>query len=105
MTTETGIDAGLCPFLTDQNLSGSLYKIYESFGLELSEIYQSLTPVILEEEELKYFNLEKPTPGMLLEGASYDNTGRLVELERSIYRGDSYSFIVSARKTSDRGAS
>ncbi len=93
------IDAGLCPSLTDQNLLGSLYKLYEGFGLELSEIYQSLTPVILEGEELEFFNLEKPTPGMLLEGASYNNAGRLVELERSFYRGDSYSFIVSARKT------
>ncbi len=99
------IDAELCPFLIDLNLSGSLYELYEGFGLELSEIYQSLTPVILEGAELEYFKLDKPIPGMLLEGASYDSAGRLVELERSIYRGDSYSFIVSARKTSDRGFS
>ena len=90
------IDAELCPSLTDKNLSGSLYELYRRFGLELSEIYQSLTPVILDGDELECFNLDKPTPGMLLEGASYDSAGRLVELERSIYRGDSYSFIVSA---------
>ncbi|MDF1569440.1 MAG: UTRA domain-containing protein [Spirochaetaceae bacterium] len=42
------------------------------------------------------FNLEEPTPGILLKGASYDDSGRLVELEESVYRGDRYQFLVSA---------
>jgi GntR family transcriptional regulator len=91
------IDAELCPGLNQENLSGSLYELYEQAGLELTEICQSLSPVILENDELECFGIPGPAPGMVLEGASYGGAGQLIEIERSVYRGDSYSFIVSAR--------
>jgi GntR family transcriptional regulator len=91
------IDAELCPGLNRENLSGSLYELYEQAGLELTEICQSLSPVILGNDELECFGIPGPAPGMVLEGASYGGAGQLIEIERSVYRGDSYSFIVSAR--------
>lgn len=84
------------PDLIKQDLSGSLYKLYENNGIQISAIFQSLSSVILNEEATNLFDLSGTAPGTLLKGASYDRSGRLIELEESIYRGDRYQFLVSA---------
>lgn len=90
------IRARLLPELSSRDLTGSLYDLYEQNGIRISEIHQSLSPVILDDEVLALFKLEGNAPGMLLIGASYDQSGQLIELEESVYRGDRYQFLVSA---------
>lgn len=90
------IRASLLPELSSRDLTGSLYEMYKQNGVQMAEIHQSLSSVILEDEILALFNLEGYAPGILLNGASYDHSGELIELEESVYRGDRYQFLVSA---------
>jgi GntR family transcriptional regulator len=90
------ISATAVPDLDGEDLTASLYEIYRKRGIVLARVRQAFRPVILDQAVLELFGLIPPAPGMLLEGASYDSTGRLLELERSFYRGDRYQFLVSA---------
>jgi GntR family transcriptional regulator len=84
------------PELSSRDLTGSLYEIYEQNGIQVAEVLQSLSSVILDDDILALFNLEGYAPGIRLNGASYDQSGELIELEESVYRGDRYQFLVSA---------
>lgn len=90
------IRADVFPNLNPEDLTGSLYELYENNGIQVSAIHQSLSSVILNDEAMDLFDLGGPAPGILLNGTSYDQSGRLIELEESIYRGDRYQFLVSA---------
>lgn len=91
------IAARLCPDIDAQDLAGSLYGIYqERYNLQLSEIHQSLNAVILDESAMGFFNLDQTTPGILLESVTFAGKETILEMERSIYRGDFYRFYVSA---------
>lgn len=91
------ISAMLCPGITEKDLASSLYRIYEQeYGLQLTEVKQLLTPIILDSATMGFFNLEHETPGMLLEGVTFCGKETILEMERSVYRGDTYQFSVSA---------
>ncbi len=92
------ISRELCPDIDQRDLEGSLYKIYsEVYGQVLSRVDQSLEAILLGESAVQFFGVDAETPGFLVEGATYAAPGKLLELEHSIYRGDTYKFFVSAQ--------
>jgi GntR family transcriptional regulator len=92
------ISREFCPGIGDKDLTGSLYDIYEQeYGVQLVEIQQMLSAVMLEEEELDWFGLEEVVPAFCVEGVTFCGKELILEMERSIYRGDMYRFLVTAR--------
>jgi GntR family transcriptional regulator len=91
------VNLSLCPGIQDEPLDASLYEVYERrYGLHLSEVHQMLSTVILDSGTREFFDLGEPTPGMLVEGVTFCGKEIILEIERSIYRGDKYRFAVRA---------
>jgi GntR family transcriptional regulator len=91
------ISLQLCPDIQRRNLEQSLYTIFEKeYGFHLTEINQMLSAVLLEGEQLRHFNLEKPVPAFRVEGVSFCGKNLIIEMEASIYRGDMYRFSAKA---------
>jgi GntR family transcriptional regulator len=94
---ERYIAMDLCPGIAEDSLDGSLYRLYAGkYGHQLSEIHQMLGAMIIDESYRYYFENLHPIPGFLLEGVSFCAKELILEMERSIYRGDKYSFAVRA---------
>lgn len=92
------ISLRLCPEIHRKNLERSLYDIYErEYGIQLTEINQMLSAIILEGEWLKAFEASQPIPAFRVEGASVCGKGLIVEMENAVYRGDMYRFSAKAQ--------
>ena len=91
------ISLRLCPEIQRTNLEQSLYSIFEKeYGLQLTEINQMLSAVLLEGDALRPFQLEKPVPAFRVQGVSFCGKNLIIELEDSVYRGDMYRFAAKA---------
>lgn len=91
------ISLGLCPDIQRKNLEQSLYAIFsKEYGIQLTEINQMVSAVLLDGGELKPFNLEKSVPAFRVEGVSFCGKDLIIEMEVSIYRGDMYRFAAKA---------
>lgn len=91
------ISLELCPGISRDALEGSLYKLYEGkYGHQLAEIHQMLGSLIIDESYAVYFENPVPIPGFQLDGATFCAKEIILEMERSVYRGDKYSFAVRA---------
>jgi len=94
---ERFISSALCPDLLAHDLTGSLYGIYESvYGLHLTEIKQRICSALLDEAAKSFFGLTDETPGLFIEGITFSGKETILEIEQSIYRGDTYQFTVTA---------
>lgn len=93
------ISMGLCPDIHRKNLEQSLYSIFaKDYGINLTEINQMVSAVLLDGFHLKHFNLEKPVPAFRVEGVSFCGKDLIIEMEDSIYRGDMYRFAAKATR-------
>ncbi|MGI6456046.1 MAG: GntR family transcriptional regulator [bacterium] len=93
------ISTQLCPKLSQKDLEGSLYEIYEKdYGLHLTEIQQVLSVVDMEAELLEYFDLKMTLPAFRVEGITFCGKDLVLEMEESFYRGDQYQFTVTASR-------
>lgn len=91
------ISTELCPGIDRLDLAGSLYDIYrQHFGLELSEVHQMLSTFMIESGVDGFFDVNKSIPGILVDGVTFCGREIILEMEKSIYRGDKYSFAVRA---------
>lgn len=98
------ISLALCPGIERMSIEGSLYDIYEKeFGIELTEIRQMLSAFMIESGVDGFFNVHKPIPGLLVDGVTFCGREIILEMEKSIYRGDKYSFTVHATQSSQSG--
>jgi GntR family transcriptional regulator len=87
----------LCPGLDRRNLEGSLYDIYEQdYGLRLVRIDQMLSATVLEGRNLTDLAVEAPIPAFRVEGVTFVAKELILEMEDSLYRGDTYRFYVTA---------
>ena len=87
----------LCPGIRTKDLEGSLYDIYErEYGLELTQIDQSLSAVLIDGEKTGFPGVEAEMPGFRVEGVTSTAKELILEMEESIYRGDMYRFSVRA---------
>lgn len=93
------ISLNCCPKINMLDLDESLIKIYEDkYHLKLEEIQRTLGTTILNPgESTNYFDSEIPLAVFILDGAVYNHEGKIVEIEKSFYRGDKYKFAVSAK--------
>ena len=91
------VSLALCPDIHRKNLEQSLYDLFErEYGIHLTEINQMLSAVVLEKEQLKHFNLDRPVPAFRVEGASFCGKNLIIEMEDAVYRGDMYRFAAKA---------
>jgi GntR family transcriptional regulator len=91
------ISCALCPGIEKLDLSHSLYELYEKrYGLSLTEVHQMVSAVTLDAEAMELFGLDEPVPGLLVEGVTFRGKEIILEMEKSIYRGDRYRFAVRA---------
>lgn len=91
------ISLQLCPDIHRKNLEQSLYAIFDKeYGIQLTEINQMLSAVVLEGDALKPFQVTKPIPAFRVEGVSFCGKDLIIEMEDSVYRGDMYRFAAKA---------
>ncbi len=89
----------VCPRMNLVDLDQAFLKIYEEkYGLELQEVQRSLGTTILNPEESNnYFDVDIPIAVFILDQAVITADNKIVEIEKSFYRGDKYKFAVSAK--------
>ena len=91
------ISLALCPSIDEATLTESLYEVYRTkYGHELTEIHQMLSTYLIESEAATFFDLHGPVSGLLVDGVTFCGREIILEMEKSIYRGDQYSFAVRA---------
>ena len=91
------ISLALCPGVDKLELTGSLYDIYRGrYGRELTEIHQMLSACMIESETAAFFDIHEPVSGFQVDGVTFCGREIILEMERSIYRGDRYTFAVRA---------
>jgi len=89
------IHLGLCPEISGEDLSGSLYDIYEKhYGITLFNAKQHLKIVFLKEKEAWLLECKVGDPSFLVTGVTYTDNHEAIEYEESLYRGDEYDFFV-----------
>lgn len=90
----------LFPDITDHDLTGSIYEIYETaYGVQLKEeVIQMSWTEITSPEQRELFGAQESVPAFLIEGATFSGNGIPLEMEHSLYRGDKYSFTITATK-------
>jgi len=93
------ISSRFCPGIDSRDLEGSLYEIYEKdYNLTLVEVYQTLSARILSDPDmLDRFGLEDTVPALVVGGVTSCGRNMILEMEESVYRGDTYCFSVLAR--------
>ena len=91
------ISMDLCPGIIDGELTGSLYEIYKQrYNLVLKEVHQMLSTIMIDSGVGEFLNMTKPMPGILVDGITFCGREIILEMEKSIYRGDKYTFAVRA---------
>ena len=91
------ISKTLCPDIINEDLERSLYHLYtQKYNLHLSGINQMLSSIIIDQGVLDFFNLTDAQPGFLVDGVTFSGSEIILEIEKSIYRGDKYTFGVRA---------
>jgi GntR family transcriptional regulator len=78
-------------------VTDSLYALLEDAGLRPSRAVQKISAINLETEEAALLGVAEGTAGLRIQRISYLHDGRVVELTRSIYRGDAYDFVAELR--------
>ena len=86
-----------CPDIEKQRFDDSLYDIYEKvYKIRMTEIIQDLSAITMDIGIREFFDVHEPIPAFLIEGVTFCGIDMILEMEKSIYRGDKYRFIVKA---------
>jgi GntR family transcriptional regulator len=89
------INMGLCAGIIEEDISGSLYRIYEEvYGIRLASSKQHLRLYFLDSEEASLLSCMASTPAFLVTGTTFADNMVPLEYEESLYRGDKYEFFV-----------
>lgn len=93
------ISMSICPKINRLDLEQPLISIYEEkYHLELENVERTLgVTIILPGEANTYFENEIPITVFILDGAIFCSDGRIVEIEKSFYRGDKYKFSITTK--------
>jgi len=93
------ISLTICPKINMFEQNKPFFKIYEEdYGLKLEDIKQTLSVSILQPSSPdNYFETTAPLAVFILDGAIFCEGNKVVEIEKSLYRGDKYKFSVIAR--------
>ena len=108
MALETVVmPAALVPGLQPDDVArGSLYALLdERYGLRVVAVQQVIEPTVTSEEESVHLNQPLHAPALLVRTTARDDTGRVLEFARSMFRGDRYAIVtgVTAGPDGDSG--
>jgi len=84
------------PDIENQDLSGSIYEIYESYDIKIVHSKQILRMGFLDEVDAKLLNLKKFDPVICIEGTLYSEDYSNIEYEEDLWNGTIFSFYVEA---------
>jgi len=93
------ISLSMCPKINMIDLEQSLIKLYENrYNLKLEKAERSIgCSVVHPKAPNNYFENDVPLALFILDGTIICEDGKVVEIEKSYYRGDRYKFSVSAK--------
>lgn len=88
-----------CPKINTIDMQESSLKIFEEiYHLNLEEVQRTLGTTILHPEESgNYFDIDIPLAVFILDGVVFTRDSKIVEIEKSYYRGDKYKFSIAAK--------
>ena len=92
------ISLRMCPKINRMPTEISYFKVYENtYHLRIEEVKQTLsTEIVMPDSNLNNFELTRSTAMFILDSAVICKDDKVVEIERSFYRGDKYKFAISA---------
>lgn len=93
------ISLKLCPRIYIIETKKPYFSIYEKvYNLKITDIKQTLSTVIFRPSDSdNYFDADSSLPVFVLDGAIFCSSGKVLEIEKSYYRGDRYKFSIIAR--------
>jgi len=84
------------PGIESLDVSGSLYEIYESFGIKIAHSKQILRLSFLDEHNAKLLNCKMSDPVICIEGTLSAENFNLIEFEEDLWNGAVFSFYVES---------
>lgn len=78
-------------------VTSSLYEVLEKTGRRPVRAIQKITAINLQAREAELLDLPEGAAGLSIQRRSFHADGRVVELTRSLYRGDTYDFVAELR--------
>jgi GntR family transcriptional regulator len=90
----------LCPGLIDVPFDdGSLFKtLQQRYGIRIASVKETFQAVKADNYEAKLLEVSPGDPLILLERFSYETSGRIIELVRTLLRGDRCKFNIELTK-------
>lgn len=81
-------------FLPDpESVGNSLYAVLEARGVRPVRAIQRISARTIKDQEAELLGVAPGSAGLAIERISYLPSGKVVELTRSLYRGDAYDFV------------
>ena len=99
------LPAALVPGLAPADMeAGNFYRLLrERFGITVAEAEQTMEPAVTNPEQAELLDVPVYAPILQVERVTRDTGGRIVELTRSVYRGDRYRITSKLRFDADSG--
>ena len=89
------IPAAQCPDLKREDIKGSLYLVlFKKYHHHVAAAHQSLRAILASELDARVLNLQIGEPVMLVDGVTYLEDGRAIEVEESHFRAEAIEFII-----------
>jgi GntR family transcriptional regulator len=90
------ISLKLCPKINHLSTEISYFKTYEeTYQLKITDVKQTLSVDILSPQApVNNFGNESAIPVFILDSVILCNTSQVIEVEKSLYRGDKYKFSI-----------
>jgi DNA-binding GntR family transcriptional regulator len=79
----------------DDLVTNGLYQTLRSRGIHLQVARQSVGARLLDAEEAQLLSERRPAAGLTALRRAYDDSGRLIEIGRHVYRASHYSLDLS----------
>lgn len=80
----------------------SLYELLDADGNRPVRAIQKISAINLDTSDADLLEVEPGSAGLRIERLSRLTSGRVIELTRSIYRGDAYEFVAELRLTENQ---
>ena len=91
------IRADLCPGIQKEELSSSLWKVFETeYGCKPFRHSQNLRIAKIAGDSASLLELENGALVFLIKGTTYLENGQAIECEESLYRSDKYDLAFEA---------
>ncbi|MEU4520626.1 GntR family transcriptional regulator [Amycolatopsis sp. NPDC024027] len=99
------LPASLVPGLRPADLeAGNFYRLLrERFGIAVQDAVQTIEPAVTDPGQAELLEIAVYAPILHIERLTRDTTGRIVELTRSVYRGDRYRITSNLRFDAESG--